>query len=152
MSDAEARVTSRPRRPLFRKYFTALFVAVVVPLLANGASEAWFGYRDQRLVLSQRLHAEARSAAGKIQAFLEDITDQLQWTVQLPWRGEGTDERHRFDVLRVLRQVPAVVEVTLVDGKGVERLHVSRVDPDIVNSGIDRANDPAVIGARSDHI
>ncbi len=152
MTDAEARVISRPRRPLFRKYFTALFVAVVVPLLANGASEAWFGYRDQRLVLSQRLHAEARSAAGKIQGFLDDITDQLQWTVQLPWRGEGTDERHRFDVLRVLRQVPAVVEVTLVDGKGVERLHVSRVDPDIVNSGIDRANDPAVIGARSDHI
>lgn len=152
MSDPETRATARPRRPLFQKYLTALFVAVVVPLLANGASEAWFGYRDQRLVLSQRLHAEARSAAGKIQGFLDDITDQLQWTVQLPWRGEGTDERHRFDVLRVLRQVPAVVEVTLVDGKGVERLHVSRVDPDIVNSGIDRADDPAVIGARSDHI
>jgi hypothetical protein len=62
--------TARPRRPLFQKYFAALFVAVVVPLLANGASEAWFGYRDQRVSLSQRLGAEARSAAGKIQAFL----------------------------------------------------------------------------------
>jgi putative ABC transport system substrate-binding protein len=30
----------------------------VVPLLANGASEAWFGYRDQGVVLSQRLRAE----------------------------------------------------------------------------------------------
>ena len=109
MRAPETTAAARPRRPLFQKYFAALFVAVVVPLLANGASEAWFGYRDQRLVLSQRLHAEARSAAGKIQGFLEDITDQLQWTVQLPWRGEGTDERHRFDVLRVLRQVPAVV-------------------------------------------
>jgi adenylate cyclase len=128
MSGPNTRVMPRPRRPLFQKYFTALFVAVVVPLLASGASEAWFGYRDQRMVLSQRLHAEARSAAGKIQGFLDDITDQLQWTVQLPWRGEGTDERHRFDVLRVLRQVPAVVEVTLVDGMGIERLHVSRVD------------------------
>jgi class 3 adenylate cyclase len=152
MSGADPPVMSQPRHPLFRKYFTALFVAVVVPLLANGASEAWFGYRDQRLVLSQRLHAEARSAAGKIQGFLDDITDQLQWTVQLAWRGDGADERHRFDVLRLLRQVPAIAEVTLVDGKGVERLHVSRVDPDIINSGIDRANDPAVIGARSDHI
>jgi hypothetical protein len=102
-------------------------------------------------VLSQRLHAEARSAAGKIQGFLDDITDQLQWTVQLPWR-EGTDERHRFDVLRLLRQVPAAVEVTLVDGNGIERLHVSRVDPDVVNSASDRANDPAVIGARSGHV
>jgi adenylate cyclase len=152
MTGADPRMMSRPRRPLFQKYFTALFIAVVVPLLANGTSEAWFGYRDQRLVLSQRLHAEARSAAGKIQGFLYDIADQLQWTVQLPWRGDGADERHRFDVLRLLRQVPAIVEVTLVDGKGIERLHVSRIDPDIVDSGIDRANDPAVIGARSDHI
>jgi adenylate cyclase len=151
MTGDDTRVASRPRRPLLQKYFIALFVAVVVPLLANGASEAWFGYRDQRVVLTQRLRAEARMAAGKIEGFLADITDQLQWTVQLPWR-DGTDERHRFDVLRLLRQVPAIVEVMLVDGKGAERLHVSRVDPDVVNSGIDRVEDPGVIGARSDHV
>jgi adenylate cyclase len=97
--------------------------------------------------------AACRSAlgGGKIQGFLDDITDQLQWTVQLPWR-DGMDERHRFDVLRLLRQVPAVVEVTLVDGKGIEQLHVSRVDPDVVNSGTDRSNDPAVVGARTGRI
>ena len=151
MTALDAASAARPRRPLFRKYFAALFVAVVVPLLANGASEAWFGYRDQRVMLSQRLHAEAGTSAGKIQAFLDDITDQLQWTVQLPWR-EGADEGHRFDALRLMRQVPAVVDVTLVDGKGFERLHVSRVDPDVVDSGINRANDPAVVGARSGQI
>jgi class 3 adenylate cyclase len=151
MSASDTTATARPRRPLFKKYFAALFVAVVVPLLVNGASEAWFGYRDQRAFLTQRLHAEARSAAGKIQGFLDDITDQLQWTVQLPWR-EGMDERHRFDVLRLIRQVPAALEVTLVDGNGIERLHVSRVDPDVVNSGTDLSGDPAVVGARSDRI
>src|SRR5271167_2001325 len=151
MSALDATANTRPRRPLFQKYFAALFVAVVVPLLINGASEAWFGYRDQRAFLTQRLHAEARSAAGKIQGFLDDITDQLQWTVQLPWR-DGMDERHRFDVLRLMRLVPAVLEVTLVDGEGIERLHVSRVDPDVVDSGIDRASDPAVLGARSGRI
>src|SRR5271165_377025 len=148
---ADPRGTPRPRRPLFYKYFAALFVAVVVPLIANGASEAWFGYRDQRSMLSARLHAEAVSAAGKIKGFLDDITDQLQWTVQLPWR-DGMDERHRFDVLRMMRQVPAVVEIMLVDGAGAERLRVSRTDPDVVDSFIDRANDPAVLGARSDRI
>jgi len=151
MSLPETRAATRPRRPLFQKYFAALFVAVVVPLLANGASEGWFGYRDQRVFLSQRLHSEATSAAGKIQGFLDDITDQLQWTVQLPWR-DGMDERHRFDVLRLLRQVPAVLEITLVDGSGIERLHVSRVETDVVNSGVDRNNDPAVIGARAGRI
>src|SRR5262249_1425682 len=151
MIPPEARTAAGPRRPLFQKYFAALFLAVVVPLLANGASEAWFGYRDQRASLSQQLHAEARSAAGKIQGFLDDITDQLQWTVQLPWR-DGMDERHRFDVLRLLRQVPAVREVTLVDGNGIERSHVSRVETDVANSGVDRSNDPAVIGARAGRI
>src|SRR5260370_42401652 len=151
MKAPDTRGVARPRRLLFQRYLTALFVAVVVPLLANGASEAWFGYRDQREVLSQRLLAEARSAAGKIQGFLEDITDQLQWTVQLPWR-DGMDERHRFDVLRLMRQGPAVLEVTLVDAEGIERLHVSRVNPDVVNSGTKRSNDPPGRGDRSGRI
>jgi adenylate cyclase len=151
MNGRHGRLMPRPRRPLFQKYFVALFLAVVVPLLANGASEAWFGYRDQRVLLSQRLRAEAGTAGSKIQGFLDDITDQLQWTVQLPWR-EGSDERHRYDVLRLVRQVPAIVEVMLVDDKGAERLHVSRADPDVVNSGIDRAQDPAVIGAHSKQV
>jgi adenylate cyclase len=141
----------RPRRPLFQKYFVAMFIAVVVPLLANGASEAWFGYRDERANISQRLHTEATAAAGKIQAFLDNIRGQLEWTVQLPW-SEGSGERHRFDVLRLLRQVPAVVDVVLVDGQGRERLHVSRTDPDVIDAGTDRADDPAFLGARASRV
>jgi adenylate cyclase len=145
--DRGALPSARPRRPLFQKYFAALFVAVVVPLLASGITDAWFAYRDQRTMLSQRLRAEAISAAAKIQAFLDDIRNQLEWTVQLRW-SEGSDERHRFDVLRLLRQVSAIADVVLVDGDGIERLHVSRVAPDLVGSGADRSSDPSVVGAR----
>jgi len=35
MSALDPTATARRRRPLFYKYFIALFVAVVVPLLAN---------------------------------------------------------------------------------------------------------------------
>jgi len=46
---------NRPRRPLFFKYFVTLFVAVIVPLILGAVSEAWFGYRDQRLpIMSKR--------------------------------------------------------------------------------------------------
>src|ERR1051325_4300497 len=137
MSAPDAPVANRPRRPLFQKYLAALSLAVVVPLRAHGISGAWFGYRDQRVMLGHRLRSEAQSAAGKIQGFLDDITDQLRWTVQLPWRA-GTDQQHRFDVL--------------LDGSGHERLHVSRVNPDIVNSGADHSQDPAVIGARASRL
>jgi adenylate cyclase len=144
-------LSARVRRPLIRKYFLVLFAAVVVPLLANGVSEAWFGYHDQRANLSLQLRAEARAAAVRIQAFLDNVRSQLEWTVQLPW-AEGGDERHRLDALRLMRQAPAVTEVTLVDGNGVERLRVSRTDPDVVMSGVDRSTDPAVIGARATRI
>ena len=143
MPAADARV----RRPLFRKYFLALFAAVVIPLLASGASEAWFGYNDRRALLDQRLRLESAAAASKIQDFLDGIREQMQWAVQLPWT-DGGDERHRFDALRVLRQVPAIVDLALVDGAGVERLKISRVGRDVIGSGIDRASDPAVAGAR----
>jgi class 3 adenylate cyclase len=148
--DARAAVpaeAARVRRPLFRKYFIALFAAVVIPLLANGASEAWFGYRDHRVLLDQRLKLESAAAASKIQDFLDGIRDQMQWAVQLPWT-EGGDERHRFDALRVLRQVPAIVDLALIDGTGIERLKISRVGRDVIGSGTDRAADPAVAGAR----
>jgi purine-cytosine permease-like protein len=44
---------TRPRRSLFFKYFVTLFVAVVVPLILGAVSDAWFGYRDQRLLLNE---------------------------------------------------------------------------------------------------
>src|SRR5277367_2520701 len=149
--DVSPATFARPRRSLFQKYFLILFVAVAVPLIINGASDAWFGYRDQRANLSSRLRAEANSAAGKIQAFLDGIRAQMDWTVQLPWT-EGLDERHQFDALRLLRQAPAITEVTLVDGNGIERLHVSRTDPDVAMGGVDHSADPAVIGARAAHV
>src|SRR5206468_7636174 len=87
---------TRPRRSLFFKYFVTLFVAVVVPLILGAISEAWFGYRDQRLHLNELLQAESRSAADRIQTFIDGIRDQLGWVVQFPWT-EGGDDRHKID-------------------------------------------------------
>jgi class 3 adenylate cyclase len=137
----------RVRRPLFRKYFIALFAAVVIPLLINGASEAWFGYRDYRAMLDLRLRVEARAAASRIRDFLDGIKEQMDWTVQLPWTDANT-ERRRLDALRLLRQVPAIVDITLVDGSGIERLRISRLGRDVIGSGIDRSEEPPVAGAR----
>jgi class 3 adenylate cyclase len=136
------------RRSLFQKYLVVLFIVVIVPLLANGISDAWFGYRDQRTMLNALLRTEAASAAGRIESFLDGITDQLSWTVRQAWSA-GAQEQHRFDALGVLRQVPAVVSITLVDGDGIEQLYVSRIDMNRIASGVDRSRDPAVSGVRS---
>lgn len=138
---------STPRGSLFRKYFIALFAAVVLPLLVNGASEAWFGYRDQRAMLDRLLQVEADGAAAKIESFLAGIVDQLGWAVQQSW-SPGTQEQHRLTALGLLRQVPAIVTLTRVDGEGKERLYVSRLGLNRVDTGTDRSAEKAIAGVR----
>ncbi|MFH6783265.1 MULTISPECIES: cache domain-containing protein [Methylobacterium] len=137
-----------PRRSLFAKYCVVLFTAVALPLFANAGLEAWFGYRDRRDQLHALLGLEARDAALRIQGFLDTIREQLGWMVQLPW-NPAAEERQRLDALRLLRQVPAIAQLTLVDGEGRERLQVSRVSLNRAGPGTDRAGDPAVAGARA---
>src|SRR5262245_50816116 len=115
----------RPRRSLFLKYFVTLFVAAVMPLVLGAIGEAWFGYRDRRIQINELLDVESRSAATQIQTFIDGIREQLAWAVQLSW-SEADDERHRFDALRLLRQIPAIASITLVDQTGHERTFVSR--------------------------
>ncbi|AWN42907.1 adenylate/guanylate cyclase domain-containing protein [Methylobacterium durans] len=135
------------RGSLLRKYFLALFAAAVVPLLGSGATEAWFGYQDQRERLDELLGVEARSAGSRIQSFIDGIRDQLGWMVQLPWEA-GAEDRQRLDALRLMRQVPAIVSLTLVDGAGKERLSISRVGLNQMGSLVDRSADPAYAGTR----
>ncbi|AWB22012.1 HAMP domain-containing protein [Methylobacterium currus] len=142
------KLAADPRRSLFAKYCVVLFSAVALPLFANGALEAWFGYRDRRDQLHALLGLEARDAALRIQGFIDTIREQLGWMVQLPWMPAG-EETQRLDALRLLRQVPAIAQLTLVDGEGRERLQVSRVGLTRAGSGADRAGDPAVVGAKA---
>ena len=137
----------KPHRTLFTKYFVTLFVAVVLPLSLGAAGEAWFGYRDQRVHLTELLKTQSQSAADRIQTFIEGIHDQLGWVVQFPWT-DGRDEQHRIDARRLLRQVPAISEISLIDGSAVEREFVSRLGINRLSKNTDFASNPAVVGAR----
>ena len=137
------------RRSLFVKYFASLFVAVAVPVLAGGVSEAWFGYRDQRARLDELLQAEARLAADRMQDFVDGIREALGWTTQLAWEN-GQETQHQVDAQRLMRQVPAIASITLVDGAGRERVYLSRLSLNRIGGGVDLSRDEAVAGARRD--
>src|SRR5499427_4001368 len=137
--DAPAR--SKIRSRLFLKY-TGLFVAVVcLALLVNGVFEIWGSYREHKVSLIRIQREQAEAAAAKIGQFIKEIESQLGWTTQLPWSA-GSIEQRRFDALRLLRQVPAITELSQVDATGKERLRVSRLAMDVVGSSADFANDP----------
>jgi len=132
---------TRIRSRLFTKY-VALFVAVVaVALLSNGIFEVFFYYREHKAALIRIQREQAEAAAAKISQFIKEIESQLGWTTQLPW-SPGSLESRRFDALRLLRQVPAITELAQVDSTGHERLRVSRLAMDVIDSGLDLSKDP----------
>ena len=139
---------NRPRRSLFLKYFVTLFVAAVMPLMLGAISEAWFGYQDRRLQIDELLDVEARSAANRIQTFIDEIRDQLGWAVQLAWT-EADDEPHGSThcvcCARFLRS-PRSRWSTKPDS---ERTFVSRLGLNRIGRGVDMSADPAVLGARA---
>ncbi|TKW76268.1 MAG: HAMP domain-containing protein, partial [Bradyrhizobium icense] len=129
------------RSRLFTKY-VALFVAVVaIALLSNGIFEVFFYYREHKASLIRIQHEQAEAAAAKISQFIKEIESQLGWTAQLPWSA-GSLENRRFDALRLLRQVPAITELAQIDSTGKERLRVSRLAMDVVDSGLDLSKEP----------
>src|SRR6476660_726894 len=132
---------ARTRARLFAKY-VALFVAVVgVALLSNGIFAVFFYYREHKAALIRIQHEQAEAAAAKIGQFIQEIESQLGWTTQLPWSAGSLQDR-RFDALRLLKQVPAITELSQVDSTGKERLRVSRLAMDVVDSGLDLSKDP----------
>jgi signal transduction histidine kinase/CheY-like chemotaxis protein/HAMP domain-containing protein len=132
---------AKTRRRLFTKYVT-LFVAVVtIALLSNGIFDVVFYYQEHKASLIRIQREQAEAAAAKIGQFVKEIESQLGWTTQLPWSA-GSIEQRRFDALRLLRQVPAITELTQVDASGKERLRVSRLAMDVVGSGADFSKDP----------
>src|SRR6476620_2332816 len=136
-----ASMGTRIRSRLFTKY-VALFVAVVaIALLSNGIFEVFFYYREHKASLIRIQHEQAEAAAAKIGQFIKEIESQLGWTTQLPWSVASMQDR-RFDALRLLRQVPAITELSQIDSTGRERLRVSRLAMDVLDSGLDLSKDP----------
>jgi len=147
MKDDSASVTAAATGPpkargrLFFKY-VALFVAVVsLALIAVGLPEIWLSYQEHKDALIRIQREQAEAAAAKIGQFVKEIEGQIGWTTQLPWSG-GAIEQRRFDALRLLRQVPAITELTQLDAAGREQLRVSRLAMDVVGSGADFSLEP----------
>jgi len=121
-------VFKHARSRLFRKY-VLLFVAVVsIALIANGLLEIFFSYQEHKESQTRIQREQAEAAAAKIGQFIKEIEGQIGWTTQLPWTASAIEQR-RFDALRLLRQVPAITELSQLDSTGKEQLRVSRLAP-----------------------
>lgn len=131
---------------LFGKLLLAFATLVIVPFVAYSAVNVWFAYDEQRAALAEVQRRNAQIAAQRIAQFVKEIEGQLVWATHVSL-APGTIEAHRLDALRVLRQSPAIIDLALVDGQGQERVSVSRVSLDRLDSGVDRSLERAFIDA-----
>jgi signal transduction histidine kinase/ActR/RegA family two-component response regulator len=139
------------RGGLFRKY-VAMFVAIVSLALAiNGASDIWFSYHEQQNLLFRIQREQAKSAADKIEQFLNEIMAGLAWETQLSLSDSTLDE-WQFDAVRVMRQVPALTEIVQLDATGQEQYRMSREAPDVIASHADHSQEAAFIQAMANKV
>jgi PAS domain S-box-containing protein len=138
----------RPRGRLLRKY-SLLFIALVgAALIVNSALDFWFFYQENKDALLRVQQEKADAAAGRIAGFVDEIERQIGWTTHARWAAGSLDQR-RFDYVRLLRQAPAITELTELDGEGMEQLKVSRLAEDAVASGESFAFAPAFTEAKA---
>ena len=119
------------RGGLFAKYFLSLVGIVTLVLLINGAFDMWFAYGTARQALGRLQQEQTNGAADKVGQFITEIERQIGWTTHPQWAAAPVDQR-RFDFIRLQRQVPAITELTQIDGQGREQLKVSRLAMDAV--------------------
>ena len=126
------------RGSLFLKYAIPLVVLVSGALVVSGLVEIYFSYQENKSALARIQHEKAAAAAIRIEQFVRELEHDLAWIAQTPWgsRGVPLDQR-RLDSLRLLRQVPAITEVSHIDPAGHEQLRVSRLAMDVIGSNAD---------------
>jgi beta-lactamase regulating signal transducer with metallopeptidase domain len=107
-------------------------------LQANGQPDvrALHGQPDVRALRSQILVMQAERIADKLAQLIRESQNQVAWTTQQSPTADTIDQ-HRLDALRLLRLVPPVTELSLLDSQGKEFLKVSRLALDVVGSGTD---------------
>jgi signal transduction histidine kinase len=141
------------RRRLLWKYVVIIVVLVSGALVASGAIEIYFSYQENKAALVSLQHEKAQAAASRIESFLKEIERQIGWTTQPQLVPPAAAlEQRRVDYLRLLRQVPAITELSHLDAAGREQLRISRLAMDVVGSQTDYSQDPRFTEARSGKI
>jgi class 3 adenylate cyclase/HAMP domain-containing protein len=111
------------REGLFAKYVVALVGLVVFVLAVNGAMEIWITYSGIRSSLADGMSDKAEATAKRIEQSMADLERQISWVT----RASSTKiEERRADYTQLLRQVPQVNQLSLLNSNGREQLRLTR--------------------------
>jgi signal transduction histidine kinase len=147
-ASAESAAVQRVHRgKLFLKYLLLIMMLVSLALLVSGGISVYFNYRETTAALASLEREKAIGAAARIEMYLRQVTQQLQFAA-LPQMGAGDVELRRIEFLKLIRQAPEVTDIALIDADGREQIAESRLGMSVMASGKDRSAEPAFTQAR----
>ncbi|MEP7155607.1 MAG: sensor histidine kinase [Betaproteobacteria bacterium] len=130
MSGAEEIAIAARSPVLRRRYFWFLGAFVTLLLLMTSAPEAYFAFRDNKENIAHLQSAEARLVANRIDNFLAYQERLLAEVDSLPWASGVLSELDRVsEYERLMKLVPAIMEIEHVDATGQRSMRISRTDP-----------------------
>ena len=126
------------RLPLFVKYAVLIIAVVAGLLLASGFVHYRWALKETREHLHALQSEKAFSAAAQIKQFILDIDQQLSWMELPPSEpSKGLPQQMRIEYLKLMRQQPALAQLSWVGADGFEKLMMSRIESDRFDSRID---------------
>ena len=135
------------RRTLLRKYVVYFVALVSTALIVSGLVSLWFTYEESKAARLNLQREKAEAAASRIGNYVREIEHQLGW-LRLPQSG-ATPEQRVIEYLKLLRQVPAITDVSLLDPDGYEQLKVSRLGVNVLRGGADFSKAPQFTQAQA---
>ena len=137
-------------RGLLVKYVAYFATLVSVALIVSSLLHMAFSYREDRVILGQLQQEKARSAALQIERFIQEIERHVAGSTLplIDMLAAGRVEQ-RFELSKLLRQVPAIADATLLAPDGRELARVSRLGLDAEGSGKDWTTDSAFVAGRA---
>src|SRR2546422_5303396 len=136
------------RRRIFRKYVVIVVGLVTGAVVASGAVEAYFAFRDNEASLVQIQREKASAAASAIEQFIGEVERDIGTSLHPGEVDEASIRRRYADFIRILHQVPSLTELDYIDSTGTERIRHSLDAPDVPRG--DRSRDPAFLEPKVD--
>src|SRR5688572_21449287 len=116
---------------LSRRYFLFIGGGISFVLMAAIAIETPLSYRGTLDRVGEVQVAEARSAASRVDQFLRSVEVTLRESAGIPWSDASfTPADIRAEHHRLMKLIPALDSLQVIDPAGAVRLAVSRRDLD----------------------
>ncbi len=140
-------------RGLATKYAIVWSLLVGLLLGVSGLIAAAFAWQDTVQGVGAVQREKALAAAERIDHVIDALEQPLRWVVDdVARRDDRAPQALQIELLQLLRRQPAFVEVRWIDAAGRERLALSRLAMDVLDSGRDWSSHPLVQGARRDGV